>query len=265
MIIVGELINGTREPVREALGRLDADAIAALAVRQVEAGADYVDCNVGLVGEREVERMGWLVRTVADAVDVPVCIDTASPAAMAAGLAEYTGDEPPMINSVTLEEGRLDEMLAVLAGTRVRVVALAMTDDGVPATAQGRAEAALRLIEALTTRDIEVGDVFVDPVVTPLSVDPSGARAACDAMRVISTQCPDCHLICGLSNVSFGLPQRALLNRVFLAQAVMCGLDSAILDPTDRRLRATLYAAEALAGRDEWCAGYLQAYRSGIL
>lgn len=265
MIIVGELINGTRAAVRAALDRRDADAIADLARRQVEAGADYLDCNVGAVGASEVELMGWLVRTVGQAVDAPVCIDTPSPAAMAAGLSEYRGDAPPLVNSVTLEGARLEETLAVLGGRRVRIVALAMTDAGVPETGHGRAQASLRLIGELTDRGLAAVDIFVDPVVTPLSVDGAGARAACEAMRAIASARPECHLICGISNVSFGLPERALLNRVFLAQAVAAGLDSAILDPIDRPLRATLHAAEALAGGDAWCAGYLQAYRRGLL
>lgn len=265
MIVIGELINGTRAPVRAAIERGDADFIAELAARQVAAGADYVDCNVGLVGEREVERMRWLVRTVGAAVAAPVCIDTASPAAMAAGLEEYPGAQPPIANSITLESGRLPAMLSVLAGSGARVIALATTDEGVPTTGAARAEAGRRLLELLAERGTPAQDVFVDPVVTPLSVDPEGPHAACEAMRMLSAACPQCHLICGLSNVSYGLPERALLHRAFLAQAIAAGLDSAILDPTDAELRATMYAAEALAGRDPWCARYLQAHRAGIL
>lgn len=265
MIIIGELINGTRAPVRRAIDRGDADTIADLASRQALAGADYIDCNVGLVGEREVERMRWLVRTVSEAVDVPVCLDTANPAAMRAGLEEYRGTEPPIINSVTLESGSLEGMLEIAAGSGARVVALATTDEGVPDGAEGRVAAARRLLEILTDRGIAAGDIFVDPVITPLSVDPTGAHAACEAMRAIAAACPECHLVCGLSNVSYGLPRRPLLNRVFLAQAIACGLDSAILDPTDAELRATIFAAETLAGRDDWCARYLQAYRQGML
>lgn len=265
MIVIGELINGTRAPVRAAIERGDAEFIADLAARQVAAGADYVDCNVGLVGEREVERMRWLVGVVAEAVDVPVCIDTASPAAMAAGLEEYRGSAPPIVNSVTLEAERAEAMLAVLAGASARVIALAMTDEGVPTTGEARAAAGRRLLDLLSERGIAVEDVFVDLVITPLSVDPEGARAACAAMQMIATTCPQCHLVCGLSNVSFGLPQRALLHRAFVAQAIAAGLDSAILDPTDAQLRATMYAAEALAGRDPWCARYLRAYREGLL
>jgi len=265
VIVIGELINGTRTPVREAIERGDANTIAELATRQVAAGADYVDCNVGLVGEREVERMRWLVRTVGQAVDVPVCIDTASPAAMGAGLEEYAGAAAPIVNSVTLESGRAEAMLDVLAGSGARVIALTTTDEGVPAGGEARAAAGRRLLDILTDRGIAAEDVFVDPVVTPLSVDPQGARAACEAMRALTVACPQCHLICGLSNVSYGLPQRALLHRAFLAQAIACGLDSAILDPTDADLRAAMHAAEALAGRDQWCARYLQAYREDLL
>ncbi len=265
MIIIGELINGTREPVHEAMVEQDEATIAELAVRQREAGADYIDCNVGMVGEREVEHMRWLVRTVGGATDTPIAIDTASPDAMRAGLDEYAGEAAPIINSITLERRRMDEMLPLVAGSGARVIALVMTDEGVPAGVGARVAAALRGVEALEGAGVSADDVFIDPIVTPLSVEPSGPRTACDAMAEIVRARPECHLICGLSNVSHGLPRRAVLNRVFLAQAIISGLDSAILDPLDPGIRQTIYAAEALAGRDEWCARYLRAYRGGEL
>lgn len=265
MIIVGELINGTREPVRKAILSRDGDFIRDLAVRQAEAGADFIDCNVGMVGEAEAEQMDWLVRVVADATDVPPCIDTANPDAMVAGLDAWSGDERAICNSITLERERLESFLPIVADREVQVVALVMTDDGVPGGVRGRVDAARNLVAALADAGIEPEDIFIDPVVTPLSVDPEGARVASDAIRVITEQIRECHTVCGLSNVSYGLPRRTLLNRVFLAQAILAGLDSAILDPLDQSLMSNVYAAEALAGRDEWCAGYLGAYRRGVL
>ena len=265
MIIIGELINGTREPVGKAIISQDEDAIADLATRQADAGADFIDCNVGMVGAAEAEQMDWLVRVVADAVEVPPCIDTANPDAMRAGLDAWEGDARPICNSITLEKERLESFLPIVAEREVRVVALAMTDDGVPKGVEGRVDAALRLVEALADADVAEEDIFIDPVVTPLSVDPEGARLASDAIRRISTELPDCHTVCGVSNVSYGLPRRTLLNRVFLSQAIISGLDSAILDPLDQGIMSSMYAAEALAGRDEWCAGYLAAYRRGVL
>lgn len=265
MIIIGELINGTREPVREAILARDEATLAELAIRQAEASADYLDCNVGMVGAAEAEQMDWLVRLVAEATDLPVCIDTAGPEAMRAGLEAYEGDAPPICNSITLERERLERFLPIIADRNVRVVALAMTDEGVPQGVQGRLDAAVRLAEELAAAGVRAGDIFIDPVVTPLSVDPQGARVAMDAIREITAALPGCHTVCGVSNVSYGLPRRTLLNRVFLCQAIAAGLDSAILDPLDQGVMSAACAAEALAGRDEWCAGYLRAYRRGVL
>lgn len=265
MIIIGELINGSRDPVQQAILNHDEDAIADLAVRQAEAGADFIDCNVGMVGAAEIEQMTWLVEVVARAVDVPVCIDTANPEAMRAGFDAFEGDGRPVCNSVTLERERLERFLPIVAERDVQVVALVMTDEGVPQDVRGRVDGAVRLVEALTDAGIAYEDVYIDPVVTPLSVDPEGARVVTDAIAEIASALPDCHTICGVSNVSYGLPRRTLLNRVFLCQAIRSGLDSAILDPLDAPTMSTIYAAEALAGRDEWCAGYLSASRRGVL
>ena len=265
MIIIGELINGTREAVRRAIVARDEAAIAELAIRQTEAGANYLDCNVGTVGEAEVEQMAWLVGVVSAAVDAPVCIDTASPDAMRVGLAAWQGTEPPICNSVTLERGRLDVFLPIIAGRHARVVALLMTDECVPQGVEARVDAARRLVEVLEGAGVARDDILIDPIVTPLSVDADGARVTMDAIAEIMSALPGCHTVCGVSNVSYGLPARGLLNRVFLCQAIRSGLDAAIIDPLDRQLMADIYAAEALAGRDEWCAKYLQAYRSGVL
>lgn len=265
MIIIGELINGTRETVGRAIRARDETAIAELAVRQAEAGADFIDCNVGMVGAEEAEQMDWLVRVVSAAVDLPVCIDTANPEAMRAGLDAWTGDARPICNSVTLERERLERFLPLAAEREVQVVALAMTDEGVPTGVQGRVDAARRLADALGEAGVAPSDIFVDVVVTPLSVDPEGARVATDAIREVAAELPECHTICGVSNVSYGLPRRTLLNRVFLSQAIVSGLDSAIVDPLDQGIMSCVYAAEALAGRDEWCADYLAAYRRGVL
>ncbi len=265
MIVIGELINGTREPVRKAVLARDAAAIAELAVRQAEAGADYLDCNVGTVGAAEAEQMAWLVREVAGAVEVPVCIDTANPEAMRAGLDAYEGEGRPICNSITLERERLATFLPIIAQREVRVVALVMSDAGVPQGVQGRVDAATQLVAELADAGVAAEDVFVDPVVTPLSVDPEGARIAMDAIREITVALPGVHTVCGVSNVSYGLPQRTLLNQVFVCQAIAAGLDSAIVDPLDQRIMSSVYAAEALAGRDEWCAAYLRAFRRGAL
>lgn len=265
MIIIGELINGTREPVREAILAQDEEAIATLAVAQAKAGADFIDCNVGMVGEGEVEQMRWAVGIISRAVDVPVCIDTANPDAMRAGLEAWEGEGRPICNSVTLERERLDRFMPIAAQCDGQVVALTMTDEGVPTGVEARVDAARRLVEELAGAGMEAQDVYIDPVVTPLSVSSESGPVVTRALREITAELPQCHTVCGVSNISYGLPRRALLNRVFLCQAMAAGLDSAIVDPLDRGIMSSVRAAEALVGRDEWCAGYLEAYRRGEL
>ena len=265
MIIVGELINGTRAPVAEAIASRDAGRIAELACRQVAAGATYVDINSGRVGDDEVADLAWLAETVREATDVPLSLDSATPQAVAAGLAECEGGPPPIINSVTLEGDRLAAVLPMALESGASVIALAIDDAGMPDDAAQRSDTALRLIERLAAEGIAGERVFVDPLVTPLGTAHDAAAQVCEAIRTIRKEATGCHIICGLSNVSFGLPQRALLNRVFLAQAIFSGLDAAILDPLDDAIMQTVCAAEALAGRDEWCMNYITAYRDGRL
>ncbi len=265
MIIIGELINGTRKSIKAAIESRDAEFIADLARRQVEAGADYDDCNPGTVGEQEVEDLKWLVATVQEAVDAPLSLDTPNADALASALDVYGQQQPPIVNSVTLETERLEALLPMVSGGQVRVIALALDDAGMPSQAGQREDTTLRLVRRLSDEGVAAEDIFVDPVVTPLSTDPSCGACILGAIAGIREGAPDCHITCGLSNISYGLPNRGLLNRSFLVQGVAHGLDSAILDPLHRELMQAVYAAEALAGRDEWCAGYIAAHREGKL
>ena len=265
MIIIGELINGTRKAIKAAIEGRDAEYIADLARRQEEAGADYIDCNPGTVGEQEIEDLKWLVETVQGAVEAPISLDTPNGDALEAALAVYEQEERPLINSITLESERLEQFLPIVTGNEVGMVALALDDAGMPSGPGEREDTALRLVEKLTEEDIAEDNIFVDPVITPLSTDPTCNQCILSAIGAIREGAPEVHITCGLSNISYGLPNRALLNRTFLAQAVVFGLDSAILDPLDEDLMQTAFAAEALAGRDEWCADYITAYREGKL
>lgn len=265
MIIIGELINGTRPRVANATKRRDAEFIGDLARRQAEAGADYLDCNSGRIGEAEVEDLAWLVRTVQTATDRPVSLDSANPRAIAAGLAACRGAAPPIINSVMADDGQLAGVLPLLAESGASVIALAHDDSLAAPGPERRAAIALELVQRIAAVGVAPERIFVDPVVSPLSTSTEAPRQACEAMALIRRELPDCHLICGLSNVSYGLPARGLLNRTFLAQAVASGLDAAILDPLRREIMSTIYAAEALAGRDEWCLRYINAHRDGLL
>jgi len=265
MIIIGELINGTRKVVAAAVEQRDADAIRDLARKQDAAGAAFIDCNAGTPGDREHGDMVWLVETVQEATTLPLAIDSPNPEVVAAGLDAYTGSETPMVNSVSLEQERIDKMLPLAAERKTNVVALAMDDNGVPSLPGQREEIAKKLIDTCVDAGVPAGGIYVDPVVTTQSSDANTGPALLQAIAAIREYAPEVHITGGLSNISYGLPHRKLLNRVFVALAMGHGLDSGIIDPTDEHLMAAICAAEALLGTDEWCMNYITVAREGKL
>lgn len=265
MIIIGELINGTRKAVASAIARRDAEYIQDLARRQEAAGAAFIDCNAGTPGDRELEDMLWLVHSIQEVTSLPVAIDSPNPKVVEAGLDAYTGAATPMVNSVTMEAERLEKVLPLVAERQTNVIALAMDDRGVPTEPGAREDVAKRLIEACLNAGLPPGHIFLDPVVATQSSDQRTCPLILQAIAAIKQFAPDIHITSGLSNISYGLPHRRLLNRVFLALCMGAGLDSSILDPTDKHLMATIIAAEALLGRDEWCMNYIAAARAGKL
>ena len=177
----------------------------------------------------------------------------------------YKGDQTPMMNSITCEREKLDSLLSIVADTGANVVALALGDEGMPCMAGQREATARRLIDALTGAGVKPERIFVDPVIAPLSTQHETAGHVFGAIRAVKQHCPECHVTCGLSNISYGLPNRKLINRVFLGLCMMAGLDAAIMDPLDEQIMAQLITAEALLGHDEWCMNYITASRAGKL
>ena len=263
MIIVGERINGTGKRIREAVMARDAQIIAQEAARQARAGADYLDVNAGTGPEREPADLVWLVETVQAATEKPLCIDSANPAALRAGLEAHRGQA--LLNSASAEQSRLEPVFSLAREHGARLVALTLDDSGLPKTAQQRIAIALRLGEAARAAGLLPADLFIDPLARAVGLEGEQGAAFLDAVAGIRETVPGVHIICGLSNVSFQMPARPLLNRVFLAMAMARGLDAAILDPLDEGLMAVACAGEALLGRDDMCLGYLQAFRAGRL
>jgi 5-methyltetrahydrofolate--homocysteine methyltransferase len=263
MIIVGELINASRKAMGEAIKEQDAGAVGNVAVEQHKAGAHYIDVNAGIFVGKEAEYLSWLTRTVQSAVDGPCALDSPDPAALEAALVVHRGTA--MINSISLEKERFDKLLPVVAGTDLKVVALCMSDEGMPQSADSRLIIADRLINALVQNRVSLENIYVDPLVQPMSVNNSFGMEFLNAIEAIRGRFPGVHTMCGLSNISFGLPARKFLNQTFMAMAIVKGLDGAIINPLDRRMMANIIAAEALAGRDNYCMKYLKAFRSGLL
>lgn len=261
MFIIGEKINGTRKAVNKAVLERDADFIRNLAIAQVAAGADALDINAGTSADREPEDMVWLINTVQDTVDTPLSLDSPNSAALAAGLTVTR--QTPIINSISGEEERLTEVLPLVAKNGCRVLALALDGLTVPETCEERMNVVRRLFEATRKAGVPDENMYVDSLVMTVATNSEACNVTLATMRAVKAEFPLAHLTAGLSNVSFGLPARALLNRSFLTLAVSAGLDSAILDPMDRGLIETLYATEALLGMDRHCARYCRAFRDG--
>ena len=261
MLIIGELINASRKAVAAHIEAQDAAAIQTIARDEFEAGANYIDVNAGIFVGKEAAYMKWLVETVQAAVDAPCCIDSPDPAVIEAGLAVHKGTA--MINSISLEKDRYNKLMPILAGTDLKVVALCMSDDGMPETVDDRMAIADKLVNGLLQNNVKIENIYVDPLVQPLSVNNSFGVEFLTAIEKITSTFAGIHTTCGLSNISYGLPNRKFLNQMFMVMAISKGLDGAIVNPMDKHMMANIIAAEALAGKDKFCMNYLKAHRAG--
>ena len=264
MIIIGEKLNSTLKAVRAAMEARDMAAIQELAIGQTRAGASYLDLNAGMFRGEEPEMMTWLANTVQAVCDTPFSIDSPSPAAIKAGLLANRNGKP-IINSITDEKERYEAILPLALKYQTGLVALCMDDKGMPETAEDRVVIARRLIHKLQGEGLALGDIYIDPMIRPVGTGSHYGVVAIETIRTIKQKYPEVHIACGLSNVSFGLPARKLINQALLVAAMAAGMDGAILDPLDRKLMSFVYAAEALLGVDDYCMNYLTKFREGEL
>lgn len=264
MIIIGEKINGTVEAVRSAVLDRDAAYIAGLADQQAAAGADYIDVNVGTGIGDESEAMAWALGVIRSRTDAPLCVDSSDPDVIAAGLGVLVG-ERPFVNSVTGAAASMARILPLAAASSSPLVALAMDEAGIPSSAAERLDVIRRIVTAAGEAGIPVENLYVDPLVMPLSADFKQGRVTLDTLREVKAEFEGINTVMAVSNASFGIPMRSLINRSMITVAVYLGLDAAIVDPTDIDLRAAISAAEVVAGKDKYCKDYMKAYRSGLL
>jgi 5-methyltetrahydrofolate--homocysteine methyltransferase len=263
MKIIGEKINGTRNQVRQAIAARDLVFIQQLAQRQAQADASWLDVNAGTAPAQEPDDLVWLVQTVQAVVDTPLCLDSANPAALRAALAQVR--HPPMINSISGEPARLNDILPLVQESGCAVIALAMDERGIPNDTPGRLAVIRKMIDATRRANIADERLYVDPLAMALSAQTDSAQVALATIRAVRAEFPVVHLSAGLSNISFGLPARTLINQAFLTLALDAGLDTAILDPLDHDLKRMLLAAQVVLGQDRYCRNYTRAYRAGLL
>jgi 5-methyltetrahydrofolate--homocysteine methyltransferase len=260
--IIGEKINGTRQRVAQAIEERNAAFVRDLAVKQAAAGADWLDVNAGTTRCREPDDLVWLVETVQSVVEVPLCLDSANPEALAAALGRV--DQTPMINSITGETQRMASILPLMAERGCPVIALAMDDAGIPESPEHRMTVVRKLMAALRAEKVPDDCVYLDPLAMTLATNTDSALIVLETMRAIRQEFPAAHLTLGLSNISFGLPARSHINRTFLILALAAGLQCAILDPLDRDIMASLIAAQLVLGQDRHCLDFTRAYRAGL-
>ncbi len=259
MIIIGEKINGTIPGVKKAIQDKDEEFIRNLAINQVEAGADYIDICASTAPEIEAETLKWLMDIVQSAVDKPLCIDSPNPKIIEQ-VFKYA-KHPGIINSVSEEGEKCEVIYPMIQGTEWQVIALTCDKKGIPSDVQTRVDITKILVEKAQKYDIAPDRIHIDPLVMALSADNQSLLNFIETLTVVKKIYPTIKVTSGLSNISFGMPLRKIVNQHFLTIAVYAGMDSAILDPCNRDILTTLLTTEALLGRDRYCRNFANAYR----
>lgn len=249
-VLVGERINA---PGKEKLSTV---LIREEALAQAEAGADILDVNVGIAGYDETVLLPEAVRTATDAVDIPLCLDSANPKALEAALKVYRGK--PLMNSVTGEEHSLEAILPLAKEYGAAVIGLVIDDEGISDDPDKRLAIACKIVERAEALGIPPEDVVIDCLVQPIGVDERAAMVALETIRKVRAKLP-VNITIGASNSSFGLPDRNLLNGAFIAMAIAAGVTCTIVDVA--RMRPIILAADLLVGRDKYARRYTEAYR----
>jgi cobalamin-dependent methionine synthase I len=255
MIIIGERLNSSRPPVFKALEEKDEKFLIKEAKRQEKAGASYIDLNTAALIDEEIETLRWAIPLLQKELAVPLSIDTPSPEAMEEGLSLHKGQA--LLNSLTGEPERIRTFLPLIKEHKPCIIVLCLDDTGLPKTSDKELSIAQKMVELLNREGVEPEDIFIDPLVRPVSVDQGAANLFLESLEEIKKNLPGVKTIAGVSNVSFGLPQRRLLNRTFLTLAMSKGLDAAILDPLDKKIFSAIHSAQALLGRDPSIKKYL--------
>jgi 5-methyltetrahydrofolate--homocysteine methyltransferase len=263
MVIIGEKINASIPTVKSIIQNRDQKKLSILAETQYKAGAHFIDVNVGTgsgSGKDEIAAMQWAVKTIQQQLDSPLCIDSADPKVLQAGLEFYKGDTC-MINSTKGEQKSLDTLIPLAVKFQAHLVALPMDEKGIPTTVEDRLKVCEKIVKRSEEHRLSNNKLLFDPLVLPIATDNKQGMITLNTLSSIKKIFPEVKTIMGLSNISYGLPQRKRLNADFLSMAVYAGLDAVVLNPQDAELINTLRAALALVGKDRHCRRYIRAFR----
>ncbi|WP_312091780.1 homocysteine S-methyltransferase family protein [Aminipila sp.] len=256
--IVGETINPMgRKFIKQAYLNEDMDVILACGVEQVENGAEILDVNAGMPGIDERIMLPRIVKLLQSVVDAPILLDSQNPEALEAALRVYNGK--PMINSTNADSDLMDRILPLAKKYGAAIVGLTLDEEGIPETAEKRFELAERIVERALSYGIPKEDLIIDCLTLAASVQQKEASETPKAIKMIKDQL-GVKILLGVSNISFGLPQREIINRNFLAVAINAGLDMPIMNPMDEGMKEAIYAHNVLSGYDEGCKNYIEKY-----
>ena len=256
-VLIGERINPTgRKNMREALVTRNFELILEEARNQVQAGADILDVNVGVPGLDEEILLPEVVQCLIDAMDVPLCIDSASPRALEAALKIYRGK--PLVNSVTGENKSIEAILPLVKTYRAAVVGLTIDEEGIPKDGTGRLKIARKIVERGEASGIPRADIIIDCVAQSIGADSQAGTVVLEAIRMIRAELV-VNMTLGASNLSFGLPDRQLLNNAFLSMGIAAGVNCPIIDVA--KARPVILASDLILGKDKYAARYIRAYK----
>ena len=262
MLIIGESINGTIPKVGQAILDRNDNFLRELARVQYQCGANFLDVNAGVASGNEEEDLPWLVEVVQKEVPIPLMLDSASPEALKAALSVYRHSEPAILNSISGEKEKWNKLLPLIVEKKCKVVVLLMDDRGIPKTIEERVNIANSLFKKLIQEGFPPDHIFFDILVLSAAVEPEATLVTLETIKTIRSNFPQSHTICGVSNVSMGLPGRRLINRTFLTMAIAAGLNTLCVDVRDQSLLSSIYVSKILINQDPYCLEYLQAYRA---
>ncbi|MCL2125638.1 MAG: dihydropteroate synthase [Oscillospiraceae bacterium] len=266
MIIIAEKLNGSIPSCGKAIAARDEAYIRDMAKRQADAGATFIDCCAS-VNEGELETLKWMIDCIQSVTDCPISVDSPDVNVVIKGM-DFCA-RPGLFNSVSGEGGKIDIAFPILAKpeyVKWDVMALLCDDTGIPKSAAKRIEVFDMVMAKAAEYGIDEKRIHIDPLIEMLCTtdDGEGVFMVLEVMKHIKDTHPKVHISGAISNISFNLPVRRLVNQAFATLAISAGMDSSVMDPLSQDLRGVIYAAEAMIGLDDFCAEYTAAYREGI-
>ena len=263
MLIIGENINATIPRIKELIVNHDGTALKDLAVRQEQAGANIIDVNVATgagTAEDEISDMKWLIELIRDKVDIKLCVDSADTPVLRAGL-EAGGEKIGLINSVKATEKNIAEVLPLAAEYGLPVIALAMDEAGIATDSSTRLKACEKVIKGCETYNVPVENIFFDPLVMPVSTDINQGVTTLETLKGIKNEFPKAKTVLAVSNISFGLQKRTLINQALIHMAQYLSVDALLVNPLNEEFMLAIKAGETVMGRDRHCRKYSRAVR----